>query len=388
MTSDVVVVGGGPIGLAVGRAAAEAGLNVEIVERRRPEDVASCCTGLVSPATLPVLGASDASVLGRIRAVRLHLPTGRTIDLRAERVKAVVLDRGALERELRQRAEDAGARLHFATEAVAASCGTVRVRSHGAERTIETSVILGADGPVSRVASWFSLDAPRFSVSAAQVELDADAPCEDRVEIFVGETVAPGFFGWAVPAGSGVVRVGVGVTPPHAPMVFLDRLLEAQFPRVRVTSRSAGRIPLERVPRPATDGLLLVGDAAGHVKPLSGGGLYVGGRCARIAADLAAQAVRNPESRRKIGARYLERCAEAVGRELTFGTTVRHYLSRLRDADVEHIVDAIDDPALLDFLADHADIDAFHTLPDLLSSEPRLWSSMLRLVPLFGAVRG
>jgi len=388
MSSDVVVIGGGPIGLTAGRAAAEAGAAVEIVERRRPEDAPSCCTGLVSPATLPTLGVSDASVLCRIRAVRLHLPTGRTIDLRSKHVKAVVLDRKVLERELRQRAQDAGARLHFSTEAVATSHGNVQVRSDETTRTLDTFIIIGADGPDSRVASWFSLDPPSLSVSAAQVELDAAAPCEDRVDIFVGETVAPGFFGWAVPAGPGVVRVGVGVTPPHAPMMVLDRLLDAHFPGARVRSRAAGRIPLERVPRPAADGLLLVGDAAGHVKPLSGGGLYVGGRCARIAADLAAQAVRDPAGHERIATRYLERCDEAVGRELTFGTTLRHYLSRLHDADVEQMVDAINDPALLDFLADHADIDAFHTLPDLLSSEPRLWSSMLRLVPLLGAVRG
>ena len=385
MHSEVAVIGAGPVGLVAGRVAADGGLAVEIVERRRPDGVPSCCTGLVSPATLSVLGASNASVLRTIRAIRLILPSGRSIELRARSDKAVVLDRVLLERELRRQAEDAGAQLHFGSEAMTASPGTVRIRSENEDRTIHPSIIIAADGPGSQVASWFSLEPPRLLVSAAQADVAVSAPCEDRVDLFIGESVAPGFFGWAVPAEPGVVRVGVGVTPPHAPVPHLDRLLDARFPGARVLARSAGQIPLERAARPAADGLLLVGDAAGHVKPLSGGGLYIGGSCARIAGELAIQAIRDPARRRQLSSCYLKRCTEAVGRELTFGTTIRHYLSRLHDADVEKLADAIDDPQLLDFLADRADIDAFHRLPDHLSADPRLWASMLRLVPLFGS---
>jgi flavin-dependent dehydrogenase len=194
--------------------------------------------------------------------------------------------------------------------------------------------------------------------------------------------VAPGFFGWCVPAERGVVRVGVGVTAPHTPAPYLEALLDEHFPQAHVLRRSAGRIPLARPRQSAADGLLLVGDAAGHVKPLSGGGLYTGGRCAEIAGHLAARAARDSGLRQRLAEVYPARCVEAIGRELAFGDSVRHHLSRLRDPDVEMLVDEVDDPALLEFLADRADIDHFHRLPDQLASDPRLWASMLRLVPL------
>jgi len=200
MRSDVVVIGAGPVGLVAGRVAADSGLAVEIVERRRPDDAPSCCTGLVSRATLSVLGASNASVLRTIRAIRLVLPSGRSIELRARSEKAVVLDRVVLERDLRRQAENAGAQLHFGNEAMSASSGTVRIRSANGDRTIHPAIIIGADGPGSQVASWFSLEPARLFVSAAQANVAARAPCEDQVDLFIGESVAPGFFGWAVPA--------------------------------------------------------------------------------------------------------------------------------------------------------------------------------------------
>lgn len=382
MNSDVIVIGAGPIGLAAGRAAADAGAAVEVLEKRDPEGAPSCCTGLVGPGTLSILGASQAPVLRHIRAVRLHCPSGKTVDVRSQNIKAVVLDRVALENDLRDRARDAGVALRFCTEVIGAETGRVRIRSRGTEQTLCASVLVGADGPNGPIASWFSIAPPEVLISAAQVELQMEAPCEDRVEIFVGETVAPGFFGWCVPAECGVVRVGLGVAAPQTPTRYLDALLDTHFPQAHILRRSAGRIPLARTAQSAADGLLLVGDAAGHVKPLSGGGLYPGGRCANIAGRLAAQAARDLELRGRLPEVYLMQWTEAVGRELTFGDSVRHHLARLRDRDVEMLAEELDDPLLLQFIAERADIDRLHQLPDQLASDPRLWASMLRLVPL------
>jgi len=129
MLTDVAIVGGGPIGLATARAAAECGARTIVFERNHEGAPPSCCTGLVSPRTLPTLGVSDDSVLREIRALRIHLPSGRQIDLRSDEVKAVTIDRTRLEEELLLHSREAGADIRFEAEVIGAKSGNLLVRS-------------------------------------------------------------------------------------------------------------------------------------------------------------------------------------------------------------------------------------------------------------------
>ncbi|MBE0634700.1 NAD(P)/FAD-dependent oxidoreductase [Candidatus Bipolaricaulota bacterium] len=388
MQSDVAIVGAGPIGLAAARAAAQVGARTLLLERRPEGAPPSCCTGLISPRTLSTLHVSDSSVLQQIHAICIHLPSGLEITLRSDDVKAFTICRRTLEAELLQNAREAGASVRFETEVTAAASGKLSLRSARTEEHITTSVIIGADGPRSQVADWFSLDPPSAFIAAAQVELEGAFAATDQVEVFVGERVAPGFFGWCAPAEDGVARVGVGVLPDHSPAMFLDCLLARHFPNHRIRSRSAGIIPLASSPRPAAEGVLLVGDAAGHVKPLSGGGLYLGGTCAQIAGEMAAQATQPGAALTELASAYSRRCQEAIGREQAFGCSIRHHLSRLKDEEVEAAATVLQDRQFMQFLADHADIDQFHRLPDHIASEPHLWTTLLRIIPFLGLSSG
>lgn len=388
MRADVAIVGGGPIGLATARAAAEAGADTVVFEKRPEGSTPSCCTGLVSTRTLATLGVSTGCVLREIRAISVHLPSGRTLSLRSNAVKAFAICRTSLEAELLDNAREAGADVRFATHVTGAESGKLHVSKDLADDTITVPVVVGADGPRSQVARWFSLKPSPQLMAAAQAELSCSPEASDQVDVFVGQDVAPGFFAWSVPAEEGIVRVGVGVLPPHNPSTFLHRLLAKHFPRASIQTQSAGWIPLTPAHRSATAGALLVGDAAGHVKPLSGGGLYTGGACAQIAGETAACIAQSGTDAPDLLAAYVRRCLEVIGKEQAFGQGLRQHLARLHDTDIDAAATTLDDPCFLQFLADHADIDHLHRLPDLLASEPSLWTTLLRLIPLLGRPGG
>ncbi len=383
MHVHVVVIGGGPIGTVAAKCAAEAGASVLLVDRRDDLSRSSCCTGLVSPRALTSLDVSSGPILREIRAVTVHAPNGRTLEVTADHTKAVVIDRSRLERELHIQARAAGVDVRLGTEAVSASRDTIVLESTDGPKAVTASAVIGADGPSSRVAQWFGLPPPEQFVHAAQavVETDCAVP-SGRVEVFLGDNVAPGFFAWAVPAEEQRLRVGLGVSPPFDPSVHLDRLLATRFQGCRILSQACGRIPVSPTSRSATGAAFLVGDAAGQVKPLSGGGLYPGEICARIAGRIAAETALSGASNPRAAAAYESEWRSAIGREIAFGRSMRRISGLLSDRDLNAVVAACNDPDLLSFLAEHADIDRLHRLPDELAAHPSLWGKVLQLLPL------
>ena len=382
MDYQVVVIGGGPIGAVAARCAAEAGARVLLAERRaRPADPA-CCAGLISPRTLPTLGASERSVLGTIRAVEAHSPGGRTLSLRADEVKAVVVDRSALERELLDLAANAGVEVEMGTAARIESEGRIGLRaSRGAECIVSARVTIGADGPRSGVARSVGLTPPEHVLRAVQVTVEAPGEPVDRVGVHLGEATAPGFFGWSIPIGPDRVRVGLAVAGDVDPTPYLARLLDRCVRGGRVVSRTGGLIPISPTPCTVSGSTLLVGDAAGQVKPLSGGGLYTGGTCARLAGRFAAEAASDDAPAERLR-RYEAAWREQVGREIAFGRSMRRVLARIPEENVDRIFASLDGSGLLATLAEVADIDRFHRIVGDLAGRPSLWKEFVALAPL------
>ena len=380
MRYHVVVIGGGPIGSVAARCAAEEGARVLLVERSLRPICPPRCAGLVSPATLPMLGASHRSVLRPIRAVRFHTPTGRTLSLRANALKAVVLDRVSLERELHERAADAGVDVRRGVEAALCTTHRVVLETRFGSETVESAVIIGADGPESRVAQAAGLASARGGLWGVQATLEGEAPEPDGVDVYFGQQTAPGFFAWCIPASPGRLRVGLAVAPGVDPALYLDRFLTRSFAGHRVLSRVAGRIPTTPPSRSVIDSVLLVGDAAGQVKPLSGGGLYTGAICARIAGRTAARAALSADGVRSLLASYETEWRRAIGREIAFGNSARALLGTIPDCDLDSMFAAVEDPDLLSFLAERADIDHLHRLVGELARAPSLWARCSRLL--------
>jgi len=378
---DVAVIGAGPIGSVAARSAAEAGAKVLLVDRRDGVDRSSACTGLITSRTLEILGVSRDCILRQIRAVSVYAPDGQAVRLAADHPKAIVVDRARLERELHASAVDAGVDLRLGVEAIAASPGGVVLRTPVGIERVMTSVLIGADGPGGQVARWIGLPPPGRLVRAAQAVVEAPLG-EAEIEIHLGRKMAPGFFAWAVPAEGPTSRVGLGVCAPHDPVQYLERFLSSRFAGRRVLSRSGGTIPISPAARTVRDGALLVGDAAGQVKPLSGGGLYPGAVCARIAGRIAAQACRAGGGSLRGLAAYESEWRLAVGRDIAFGQAMRFIADSLSDQELSAALSRLDAPPLRSFLSEHADIDQLHLLPDRLAAHPPLWSRVLDVVPL------
>ena len=385
MNYDVVVVGGGPIGAVAARVAAKAGARTLVIEKGDGSGEPARCAGLLSTRALSALGASDLSVLRKIRGALIHSPSGLKLSLRSDEVKAVVIDRSALNRELVTLARDVGVDVRTEARVTSVHPGVVTFVRERLEEDVQASVVIGADGPASVVASSFSLSSPEEMLIASQAIVDGPVRSEDEVDVFFGRTIAPTFFAWTIPAREREVRVGLAAPIGTNTDELLSRLIK-QRGFGREIDRVHGMIPISLAAETVADGALLVGDAAGQVKPSSGGGLYTGGVCAQIAGQIAAKAALTGKTGKSDLALYEKEFRSKIGDELAFGRAARKVLCDIDDEGIDTILRVIDRPEIKELIVRYGDIDYPSRIAHAALSRKDLWPMLRPLISVLGGM--
>lgn len=360
---DVAVIGAGPAGSRTARNIAARGFRVLLLEEHRRIGVPSHCSGLISPRTLTEAEIGEEAIIQRVTGAYIHTAGGREVALGGDRVRAVAIDRVRWDETLCRQAQEAGAELVRARlVGVERERGGVRLfaQRDGRDLALRARLVIGADGAHSRVARSLGLPAPREKVYCLGMEGRLRLPREDFVHVFVGRRLAPGWFGWMIPVGGDQVRVGIGCTGREKPVACYRRLVEAfphLFQNIEVCRMYGGTIPLEFAPRSYADNALLVGDAAGQVKPFSGGGIYTGLVGARHAAAAAVQALEADDLSAQFLARYQRWWRAEIGRELVRSRHIRRFGLALSDAEVDRVVAVLANEGLQALAARLGDID-------------------------------
>ncbi len=294
MTADVLVVGAGPAGATAAEHAAIRGIDVLLIERKRELGVPVAC-GEFLPTAQEVRrifpGAEDIDALRRVPAdlvalethkLRLYSPNLRLYEIDFE---GFTTFRDRFDRHLVANAEKAGARLVTDCSFFSLEDGVAKT----SKGDIEAKVIIGADGPLSRVAA--SLDLPKNKVLCPALTAYAEGDFDPVPEMYFGG-MAPGGYAWILPKRRGA-NVGVGVSPRFAREKVGEYFKKFTDSREMSIGRPVGKyVPMGGPVRPNFAGKgLIVGDAAGHVMPVNGGGIPIALICGRIAGKAAADHV-------------------------------------------------------------------------------------------------
>jgi digeranylgeranylglycerophospholipid reductase len=329
---DVLVVGAGPAGSTAARYAAEAGLDVLLIDKRKEVGLPVCCgefnaSTAVLAAALPGapgfddLFPIDPSVVRReIRGAVAVSPKGREYEFD---LPGYTLDRDALDRSLADAAVRAGAVLALETTFLSLDGRLVRTR----RGDVESRVVVAADGPLSPVCRSAGME--RNAVLAPAITCRVDGEFGDRLRFYFGNSVAPGGYAWLFPK-EGCANVGLGVQDRQTPLPVLLRAFLERMGLAGGRDAMAGFVPVSGpIPETVRGNVVAVGDAAGHVVASNGGGIATAMICGRLAGLAVARHLLNGEP---LDA-YEREWRSALGRELEAAAKTKRMADRFLGSD-------------------------------------------------------
>ena len=337
---DVAIVGGGPGGMAAARGLAADGWSVAVFEEHPQVGTPVHCTGVLAEDVTATLNLPADAVLNALTTVRFVAPAGHSFDYTTATTEAVVIDRAVFDAALARRAEVAGASIVRGRRVTAIdhADAAVQLTLGDGEQVLARSVIL-ACGANYTFQKRLGLGIPSTFLQSAQLELPVERLCD--VEIHFGSEIAPKGFAWTVPVQrSDGTFARIGVMAESDPAEFFSRMLARVRDRwgVAVPDSAAPKrrmLPLGSVRRTYAERVLAVGDAAGLVKPTTGGGIYYSVVSGELAAEVLSSRLAVDDLSAGAMREYERRWRDRFQPEFSAQLALRFVAQRMRDADID-----------------------------------------------------
>jgi len=353
---NTIIIGAGPVGSYLADKLARLGYKVLVLDKKSAAGKNVCCTGIISKDCLNLLPPDISLSKRAIRSASFVAPSGKSLKLSRPDEVACAVDRVALEQVLVDIAQSANVRYLFGSDVIGVERTegymNVTASHNGGKTTYRTDTVVITTGFGSSLPARIGLGDIDNYLIGSQAEVGINNGCD--IEIYFDQTLGPGGFSWLVPTGGNTGLVGQ--LTYQQPKKYFKRLLSALYSQGKISSTDVSPdcrlIPLSSLPRTYSDRLLVVGEAAGQVKPVTGGGIYYGFLCAEIAADTLHQAFQSQDFSDYKMALYEKRWRALLGRELKIGYLMHRFYRMLGNRQIEGLHNLISQNGMPRFIAE------------------------------------
>jgi geranylgeranyl reductase family protein len=325
------------------RGLAAAGHATLVIEEHPSIGIPVHCTGLIGLDAFDELSLPREPIRAVLRNAMFHGPDGEPVAVEASHIAAAVIDRGDFDAQLAREAATEGAHLQLGSrvDAITVEASAVVIRLSDGQLLRARAGVL-ACGANYRFNRALGLGVPSRIVQSAQVE--TPFPRAAHVDVYIGRELAPDGFGWVVPFvrdGESCARIGI---------MCRDRARERFSQLATRVCQEGGAaevvgpprlraLPLAPVDRTFADRIVAVGDAAGLVKPTTGGGIYYSLLSGALAADVVGDALKRDALRSRDLAAYEKCWSGKLGPDIRAGLAFRRLAARLDDRGVRALLD-------------------------------------------------
>lgn len=361
MKYDVIVVGGRIGGSVSSLIASQNDADVLMIEKRQEIGTPVQCAEGTTLSTFETLEMKPSKkyVSTEINGATVHAPDGRSVELDGviddnflddTGLQGYILDRKVFDKHLAIQSAKAGTDIMMKTTVTdllrknGQICGVV-AKHLGKTMEIKADMIIAADGVESNMTRLAGLTKPRTTndiCSCAQYELVGLDFDPHKLNFYFGQEIAPGGYLWMFPKGEDSINVGLGVrSSKNTAYHYLNKFI-SRYDATPV-ELNIGGVPLSGpIDKTYTDNLLVVGDAAGQVDPITGGGIHLTVFCAKIAGEIAADAVKNEDTSKNVLKKYDMLWREKFEKNLKLSLKYRKAADKLTDKDMNALAEFLE----------------------------------------------
>jgi digeranylgeranylglycerophospholipid reductase len=360
LKTDVLVIGAGPAGSMTAKWAAKGGAKVMMIEKRQEIGSPVRCGEGMSKAWLADVGIKPGRWINvEVEGARIFSPSEKAFEINEKQAGnevGYVVERDEFDKQLAIDAANAGTDVVLKTAAVGMlkENGRVvgaKVKRFGETFEVRAPVTIAADGFESQVGRWAGI-----STNIAMRDMDTclqyrmtNVDCDVRYcDFFLGK-VAPGGYVWVFPKGEGLANVGIGVQVSQVTAMadarnYLDRWIDHHpgYAKGKKIDMVGGGVsicaPLKQT---VGDGIMLVGDAARMIDPLTGGGIANGCIAGKICGEVAAEAVHAGTPTKEFFQKYEKGWRAVLEEKLYRNWLAKEKLVQLSDATFDKVIDAL-----------------------------------------------
>jgi digeranylgeranylglycerophospholipid reductase len=395
MKYDAVVVGSGPAGSVTARFAAESGAKVLMIERRSEIGVPVLCgEGISKNIDNCKVLEGRRWIANNMDGARIFSPDGTKVTLAAEMAgneTGYVLYRDIFDQELARGAVRAGADIMLNTCTVDlikenGKIKGVKAKHFDEKIDIRADVVVGADGVESKVGRWGGIKTtlkPKDLETCAQYTLTGIDVDRAYCDFYLGKKIAPGGYVWVFPKGYDIANVGIGIlaslSTPGLATKLLDKFISShpELKKGEPVRFLAGAVSVSEPYESIRDNLLLVGDAARQVDPITGGGLMASIEAGKIAGDTIGKAVEKQKFDKEMLSTYEKAVEEAFYKKLKRNYMVKEIMLGFEDKTLNMLADSLKDVKF-------DEISTLGLIKTLVSKHPSL---LVKLRPLMKAAK-
>ena len=351
--TDVVIVGGGPCGSLAALIAARRGAKVTVLEEHSLIGVPNHCAGHLSLNGLKHLGFTlPPSVIENTFDSAVFLsPSGEQFCVRFPSPVTCAVNREFFDQHLAKMASAVGAKylLNSRAETLINEKGAVKgvvIENQGAKNKVSSHIVIDAEGVASRILRDAELKPlnSKMLVKSVSAEIDDVKDVEtDRVEVYLGKSVAEGFYAWLMPKKDGTARIGLATShgnPRQCLKQFMNKhkIAKTKLGRSKIRQVTYHAIPLGGpISKTYASGFFAVGDVASQVKPTTGGGVVTGMICAKIAGEVAGRAVKEGIFSADFLKQYEVEWAHVLDFDMKAMLFARKLLNNLSDHEIDKL---------------------------------------------------
>ncbi|HZX20603.1 MAG TPA: NAD(P)/FAD-dependent oxidoreductase [archaeon] len=288
---DVIIVGAGPAGGSAGIHCAKNSLKTLIIEDHdvigEPVHCGECLSTYATKNT--GINPPESVISEHVKGVRVIFPDGTNSVLNED---GFVLEKEKFEQWLSEEAEKNGAEVKLGTRLLSLERKNGIWELQTSKGALKTKIVIDASGVSAVVSRLLKLNERFEAVIGIQYEL-RDIPRDGYLDFYIWPELAPEGYLWMIPKGNGRANVGLVTTERNKARVYNEEFVKRMKWDKKVNVKTFGGLIPASGPLKNTysEGLMLIGDAAGFTSPLFEGGSHLGLKSGQMAADVAKEAV-------------------------------------------------------------------------------------------------